>query len=139
MTNRTQVAGTTIHVGDTVRVHHRLSDEVKGDKEKKKRSQIFEGVVIGIRGKGINKSFTVRRIASHKIGVERIWPVACPSLQKVELKKKGRVRRAKLYYLRKRTGKKATKIREKSIEAKNEKKKPRQSGRKSGSKVSAKK
>src|ERR1700684_2653809 len=93
-------------VGDTVRVHTRV---VEGDKE---RIQIFTGIVIGRRGHGMNSTFTVRRI-SYGEGVERIFPVHSPRVDKVEVERKGSVRRAKLIYLRKRLGKGATLVREK--------------------------
>lgn len=93
--------------GDTVRVHQKIK-EGEGVK-----TQIFEGIVLGIRGRGENKSFTVRKIAVGGIGVERIWPLNSPSIEKVVVIRKGHVRRAKLYYLRKRTGKKAVKVEEK--------------------------
>ncbi len=93
-------------VGDTVRVHTKV---VEGDKE---RIQIFSGVVIGRRGHGLNEMFTVRRI-SYGEGVERIFPVHSPRVEKVEVERKGSVRRAKLTYLRKRLGKGATLVREK--------------------------
>ncbi len=86
--------------GDTVRVHARV---IEGDRE---RIQAFEGVVIRIRRGGVNSSFTVRRI-SHGIGVERIFPYYSPLIEKVEVVRVGRVRRAKLYYLRERVGKAA--------------------------------
>lgn len=91
-------------VGDTIRVHQTFEE---GDKT---RTQIFEGLVIAIRGHAGLKSFVVRRIASNNIGVEKIFPVESPTVTKVEVKKKGSVRRAKLYFLRERTGKKATKV-----------------------------
>ncbi len=91
--------------GDTVRVHVRVSE---GSRE---RIQVFEGVVIARKHGGINETFTVRKI-SGGIGVERIFPLHCPSIDKIELKRQGRVRRAKLYYLRSRSGK-AARIREK--------------------------
>lgn len=94
-------------VGDTVRVHTKV---VEGDKE---RIQIFSGVVIGRRGHGINESFTVRRI-SYGEGVERVFPIHSPRIDKVEVERQGAVRRAKLTYLRKRVGKGATLVREKS-------------------------
>jgi large subunit ribosomal protein L19 len=93
-------------VGDTVRVHTKV---VEGDKE---RIQVFTGVVIGRRGHGLNETFTVRRI-SYGEGVERIFPVHSPRVDKVEVERKGSVRRAKLTYLRKRLGKGATLVREK--------------------------
>ena len=93
-------------VGDTVRVHTKV---VEGDKE---RIQIFSGVVIGRRGHGLNEMFTVRRI-SYGEGVERVFPVHSPRVDKVEVERKGRTRRAKLTYLRKRLGKGATLVKEK--------------------------
>lgn len=136
MANQTSLLGTVIHVGDIVGVHHKFKDK---DKE---RTQVFSGVVIRIRGKGSNKTFTVRRIASGGIGVERIWPVESPTITKVVVKKRGKVRRAKLYYLRKRVGKKATKVKtvqEKKVSEEpkvDEKKKPGKSRRKSSPEVS---
>ncbi len=80
--------------GDTVRVHVKVKE---GDKE---RIQVYEGIVISIRGSGVGKTFTVRRVASGGIGVERIFPLYVPTIDKIEIVKRGRVRRAKLYYLR---------------------------------------
>ena len=97
-------------VGDTVRVHTKV---VEGDKE---RIQIFSGVVIGMRGRGLNQTFTVRRI-SYGEGVERIFPVHSPRVEKVDVERKGSVRRAKLTYLRKRIGKGATLVKEKEGKA----------------------
>lgn len=94
------------NVGDSVRVHTKV---VEGDKE---RIQVFAGVVIGRRGRGLNSSFTVRRI-SYGEGVERVFPVNSPRVEKVEVERKGSVRRAKLTYLRKRVGKGATAVKEK--------------------------
>jgi large subunit ribosomal protein L19 len=94
------------NVGDTVRVHTKV---VEGDKE---RIQIFTGVVIGMRGRGLNSTFTVRRI-SYGEGVERVFPLHSPRIDKVEVERQGIVRRAKLTYLRKRLGKGATLVREK--------------------------
>ncbi len=94
------------NVGDNVRVHTRV---VEGDKE---RIQVFAGVVIGRRGRGLNETFTVRRI-SYGEGVERVFPVHSPRVEKVEVERKGDVRRAKLTYLRKRIGKGATMVKEK--------------------------
>ncbi len=86
--------------GDTVNVHVRV---VEGDKE---RIQQFQGVVLGIRGSGANRTFTVRKV-SNNIGVERIFPIYSPKLAKIERLRQGRVRRAKLFYLRSRRGKSA--------------------------------
>ena len=94
-------------VGDSVRVHTKV---VEGDKE---RIQIFAGVVIGKRGGGLNESFTVRRI-SYGEGVERVFPLHSPRVDKVEVERHGQVRRAKLTYLRKRLGKGATLVKEKA-------------------------
>src|SRR5919198_1961564 len=95
------------HVGDTVRVHTKV---VEGDKE---RIQVFAGVVIGRRGRGLNSTFTVRRI-SYGEGVERVFPVHSPRVEKVEVERQGTVRRAKLTYLRKRLGKGATLVKERA-------------------------
>jgi large subunit ribosomal protein L19 len=94
-------------VGDSVKVHTKV---VEGDKE---RIQIFAGVVMGKRGTGLNETFTVRRI-SYGEGVERIFPIHSPRVDKVEVERQGSVRRAKLTYLRKRIGKGATLVKEKA-------------------------
>jgi large subunit ribosomal protein L19 len=94
--------------GDTVRVHARI---VEGQRE---RVQVFQGTLIRIRGKGINANFTVRRIASHGIGVERTFLLNSPRIEKVDVLRHGFTRRAKLYYLRRRKGK-AARLREKRI------------------------
>ena len=99
------------NVGDSVKVHTKV---VEGDKE---RIQIFAGVVIGRRGRGLNETFTVRRI-SYGEGVERIFPLHSPRVEKVEVERQGSVRRAKLTYLRKRIGKSATMVKEKEAPAK---------------------
>ncbi len=91
-------------IGDTVDVHQRI---VEGDKE---RIQIFSGTVILQKGDGINATFTVRRIVNNE-GVERIFPLHSPKIEKLDVKRKSKVRRAKLYYLRERTGK-ATRLKE---------------------------
>jgi large subunit ribosomal protein L19 len=90
--------------GDTLRVNVRVKE---GDKE---RLQAFEGVCIARRGAGVNETFTVRKV-SNGVGVERIFPVHSPMLADISVVRRGRVRRAKLYYLRSLTGK-ATRIRE---------------------------
>ncbi len=86
--------------GDTVKVHVKV---VEGGRE---RVQVYEGVVISRQGSGARETFTVRRV-TYGIGVERTFPVHSPNINKIEVARKGRVRRAKLYYLRKRTGKAA--------------------------------
>ena len=91
--------------GDTLRVHAKI---VEGTRE---RIQVFEGVVIGHQGTGVRETFTVRRV-SYGTGVERTFPVHSPRIDKIEVMRRGIVRRAKLYYLRKLTGK-AARIREK--------------------------
>lgn len=96
----------TFNVGDSVRVHTKV---IEGDKE---RIQIFAGIVIGRRGRGLNSTFTVRRI-SYGEGVERVFPVHSPRVEKVEIERSGKVRRAKLTYLRQRVGKSATSVKEK--------------------------
>ncbi len=89
-----------VKVGDTVRVHNRI---VEGSKS---RIQIYEGTVIAKRGSGISETFTVRRI-SYGVGVEKTFPIHSPNVEKVETIRRGKVRRAKLYYLRDRVGKAA--------------------------------
>lgn len=96
----------TFNPGDTVNVHYRVRE---GEKE---RIQQYEGVVINMRGSGANKTFTVRKISSN-IGVERIFPLYSPFISTVEIKKRGKVRRAKLFYLRALRGK-AARIKEKA-------------------------
>jgi large subunit ribosomal protein L19 len=93
--------------GDTLRVNVRVKE---GDKE---RVQAFEGVCIARRGSGVSETFTVRKI-SNGVGVERIFPVHSPMIAEIQVVRRGRVRRAKLYYLRHLTGK-ATRIREKKV------------------------
>ena len=92
------------NVGDTIKVHVKIQE---GDKS---RIQIFEGTVIAKKHGGVNETFTVRRVA-HGCGIERVFPLHSPVVEKVEVIRRGKVRRAKLYYLRKRTGK-AAKIKE---------------------------
>ncbi len=87
-------------IGDTVRVHVKV---IEGEKE---RVQVFEGVVIARKGKKISETFTVRKI-SYGVGVERVFPVNSPNIAKIDVMRKGKVRRAKLYYLRDKKGKQA--------------------------------
>lgn len=94
-----------IHIGDTISVS---SNVVEGDKT---RIQVFEGILISLRGRAENQTFTVRKIGAGGIGVERTWPLNARSLVKIEIKKKtSGVRRAKLYYLRDLTGKSAVRV-----------------------------
>lgn len=96
---------TDLHIGDTVRVH---SNVVEGSKT---RVQVFEGILIRLRGRGENKTFTVRKVGAGGIGVERTWPLDARSLVKIEVKKKTiGVRRSKLYYLRDLAGKEAVRV-----------------------------
>ena len=87
-------------IGDTVRVHNRITE---GQRE---RIQMFEGTVIAKRGGGINETFTVRRV-SYGVGTEKTFPLHSPNVDKVQVIRQGKVRRAKLYYLRGRVGKRA--------------------------------
>ena len=94
-----------VEVGDTIRVHNKI---VEGEKQ---RIQMFEGIVIALKGSGIRKTFCVRKI-SNGVGVEKIFPFHSPMVEKIEVLKKGKARRAKLYYMRKRVGKSAMAIKE---------------------------
>ncbi|NOS84110.1 MAG: 50S ribosomal protein L19 [Ignavibacteria bacterium] len=91
--------------GDTINIHVKV---IEGDKE---RIQQYQGIVMGIKGEGIGRTFRVRKI-SNGVGVERIFPLHSPTIAKIEKLKSGKVRRAKLYYLRALKGKSATKIKE---------------------------
>jgi len=109
-----------------VRIHYKLieKEKVAGKakrevkEEVRERIQVFEGTVLGIKGEGDNKSFIVRRIGTGKIGIERIFPLISPWIKKIDVKEKGEVRRAKLFYLRDKTGKEAEKLTEKKEEKK---------------------
>ena len=89
-----------LRIGDFVKVHVKV---IEGNRE---RIQVFDGTIIGMHGKGINKAFTVRKLSSG-IGVERIFPIHSPKIENVEVVRHGKIRRAKLYYLRDRLGKSA--------------------------------
>ncbi len=110
----------TLHVGDTIRVHYKLieKEKVTGKtkrevhEETRERIQIFFGILIAIKGSGSNAMITVRHIGAGGIGVERIFPLASPWIRSIDVKKRGDVRRAKLYYLRNRIGKAATRVNE---------------------------
>ena len=93
-------------VGDTVKVHYKIKEGAK------ERIQVYEGLVIAIQNQGSGKTFTVRRV-SFDVGVERIFPLHSPRVDKIEVERQGDVRRAKLTYLRKRLGKGATLVKEK--------------------------
>ncbi|MBQ0135155.1 MAG: 50S ribosomal protein L19 [Oscillospiraceae bacterium] len=95
---------TSFNVGDTVKVHVKIKE---GNRE---RIQVFEGTVISRRGGGVSETFTVRRV-SYGVGVEKVFPVNSPNVEKIEVIRKGKVRRSKLYYLRDRVGK-AAKVKE---------------------------
>lgn len=95
----------TIRIGDTVRIHNKIKE---GTRE---RIQLFEGTVIAKHGGGISETFTVRRVA-YGCGVEKTFPIHSPNVEKVDVIRQGKVRRAKLYYLRDRVGK-ASKVKEK--------------------------
>ena len=95
---------TELHVGDTVRVHGKIKE---GNRE---RIQVFEGVVLKRQGGGNRETFTVRK-NSNGVGVEKTWPLHSPNVEKIEVVRRGKVRRAKLNYLRQRTGK-AAKVKE---------------------------
>ncbi|GEP41317.1 50S ribosomal protein L19 [Brevifollis gellanilyticus] len=95
----------SFHVGDTVKVHTRV---IEGDKE---RIQIFAGIVIARKGTSLNEAFTVRKI-SYGEGVERVFPLHSPKVAKIEVTKPGRVRRARLHYLRGRQGKDAMTVKD---------------------------
>ncbi|HOU75664.1 MAG TPA: 50S ribosomal protein L19 [Candidatus Dojkabacteria bacterium] len=104
----TKATSSKITVGDKVTVSFKI---VEKDKE---RIQLFKGLVIAENGSGKNRSITVRKV-SYGVGVERVFPLNCPSVEKVELVSKGTVRRSKLYYMRDRIGKKAMKISKEEI------------------------
>ena len=89
-----------VNIGDTVRVHNKIKE---GTRE---RVQIFEGTVIARKNGGISETFTVRRV-SYGVGVEKIFPIHSPNVEKVEIVRRGKIRRAKLYYLRQTIGKKS--------------------------------
>ena len=116
MANQFTYKDTTFGVGDTLNVTIKV---VEGDKTRK---QVFTGLLIAIKGRGDNKSFTVRKIASHSVGVEKIFPVLSPDILSITLKSKGKVRRSKLYYLRDRKGREALRVKSIKQEKKSTKK-----------------
>lgn len=114
----------TFHVGDTVQIHYKLIEHEKVSGKTKRevkeetheRTQMFEGIVIGIKGAGADCMFTVRRIGAGAIGIERIFPLMSPWIKKIDIKKLGQVRKAKLYYLRGKHGREATRINEAEVQ-----------------------
>jgi large subunit ribosomal protein L19 len=98
-------------IGDSVDVHQKI---LEGEKE---RTQVFSGLVISRKGEGMREMFTVRRVVQSE-GVERTFPLNSPKIAKIEVKRSGKVRRAKLYYLRDRVGKDATRLRERKKKVK---------------------
>jgi large subunit ribosomal protein L19 len=94
MANQTKFGETVFNVGDLVKLHLKIIEEGK------ERETVFNGLVIKIKGRGEEKTFTVRKIGAAQIGIERIFPLNSPWIKKIQVEKKGRVRRAKLYYLR---------------------------------------
>lgn len=122
------VKDTKLNIGDSVRLAQKIKEG------KKERIQNFEGVLIAIKGAGGERTVTVRRIATGGVGVEKIFPVDLPSLVRVKVLSSARIRRSKLYYLRKRTGKFALKLNERKKEIKagsgRRRKSPRVAGKK---------
>ncbi len=99
MANQAKFGETIFNVGDQVKVFLKIIED------KKERETVFSGIVIKIKGRGEEKTFTVRKIGTAQVGIERIFPLNSPWIKKIEIEKKGRVRRAKLYYLREKSQK----------------------------------
>ena len=93
-------------IGDRVVVNYKI---IEGDKT---RTQPFEGIVIAQKNSGLSKTFTVRRLGAGNVGVERIFPISSPNIDSIDIKARGKIRRAKLYYIREKIGKAASKIKE---------------------------
>ena len=106
MANHIKYNEKTFSVGDTIQVFQKIKEAGKS------RTQLFEGILIAVKGHEMGKSICVRKIAAAAVGVERIWPINSPMIKNIKLKKRGKVRRAKLYYMRSRKGKLATKVKE---------------------------
>ena len=106
MSLKTKIHDVEFGVGDIIKVFQMITEG------EKKRTHVFEGTVISIKGRGANQSFMVRRIGIQNVGIERIFPVIAPSIEKIEVVKKGAdgTRRAKLYYIRKKSRKEIEKI-----------------------------
>ena len=101
MAMTTTIKNKIVHIGDIVRVYQLIREE------EKLRTQAFEGIVIAMKGRDSGKSFTVRKVAAGGVGVERIWPVNSPSIDRLTVIKRGYAKKSKLYYLRNRVGKEA--------------------------------
>lgn len=99
MANQAKLGETIFNVGDQVKVFLKIIED------KKERETVFSGIVIKIKGRGEEKTFTVRKIGTAQIGIERIFPLNSPWIKKINVEKKGRARRAKLYYLREKSPK----------------------------------
>lgn len=134
MANQFTYKDETFSVGDTLNVTIKV---IEGDKTRK---QVFTGLLIAIKGKGDGRSFTVRKIASHSVGVEKIFPVLSPDIISITLKSKGKVRRSKLYYIRDRKGREALRVKSVKQEKKSgsKTKKARTKGRTTSKKTSTK-
>jgi large subunit ribosomal protein L19 len=94
MANSITIKNTLVHIGDTIKIYYKFKESDKF------KEQIFSGILIAVKGSGINKMFTVRKGTKDKIGVERIFPINSPYINKVSISKKGLVRRAKIYFIR---------------------------------------
>jgi large subunit ribosomal protein L19 len=101
--------GQQLSVGDTITVHQEI---IEGSK---RRIQVFEGTLMAVKGRIESQTFTVRKIAAGGIAVEKIFPVFLPTIKKIVCKRQGQVRRAKLYFLRDKVGRRSTRIKEKNI------------------------
>ena len=120
------------NVGDTITVAYKVRDEKGGVR----RVQNFKGLVLAIKNSGARKTFTVRKIAANEIGVERIFPLHSPNIESITVEQKGKVRRSKIYYMRKRIGKAAMKVK-RADDMQTQKKTSKQSKSKTAKKVSA--
>ncbi len=133
MANQFTYQDQQFHTGDTVRLSLSVTEE--GGKS---RTQGFEGIIMGISGRGEGKSILVRRIAVGGVGVERLVPLSSPTLTNIELRTSGSVKRAKLYYLRERVGKRAIKVKLKDKKISEPKKTAKPTSRPSGRSTSQK-
>ncbi|MFC1653471.1 50S ribosomal protein L19 [Patescibacteria group bacterium] len=134
MANSFKYKEETFGVGDTINVI------IKVQEGEKTRQQTFTGLLIAIKGRQENTSFTVRKIGTHGVGVEKIFPVLSPDITNITLKARGKVRRSKLYYLRQRTGREALRVKAVKVEKKSDtaKKEAGPKGRKTSKKTASK-